>query len=122
MYEYGDFPDKDQILASFNLVKTPTYVNYKGAAKIVLAGQEINLLKLSSDIAISSKMIKDIEKIEVLGNKVITIENLTSFHRFNEEDFFIVYLGGFHNTVRREFIKKLYAFNKSRNPFEVLCD
>lgn len=114
LYEYGDFPDKDQILASFNLVKTPTYVNYKGAAKIVLAGQEINLLKLSSDIAISSKMLKDIEKIEVLGNKVITIENLTSFHRFNEEDFFIIYLGGFHNTVRREFIKKLYEQNPKK--------
>lgn len=114
LYEYGDFPEKDQILASFNLVKTPTYVNYKGAGKIILSGQEINLLKLSSDIAISSKMISDIDKIEVLGSKVVTVENLTSFHRFNEQDFFVIYLGGFHNTVRREFIKKLYAQNPQK--------
>lgn len=111
LYEYGDFPEKDQILASFNLVKTPTYVNYKGAGKIILSGQTIDLLKLSSDIAISSMMLRDIERIEVLGSKVITIENLTSFHRFNEQDFFVIYLGGFHNTVRREFIKKLYSQN-----------
>jgi len=113
-YEYGDFPEKDQILASFNLVKTPTYVNYKGAGKIILSGQTIDLLKLSSDIAISSMMLRDIERIEVLGSKVITIENLTSFHRFNEQDFFVIYLGGFHNTVRREFIKKLYSQNPQK--------
>lgn len=114
LYEYGDFPEKDQILASFNLVKTPTYVNYKGAGKITLSGQTIDLLKLSSDIAISSKMLEDIERIEILGSKVITIENLTSFHRFNECDFFVIYLGGFHNTVRREFIKKLYSQNPQK--------
>ena len=114
LYEYGDFPEKDQILPSFNLVKTPTYVNYKGAGKIIISGQTIDLLKLSSDIAISSKMLSDIERIEVLGSKVITIENLTSFHRFNEEDFFVIYLGGFHNTVRREFIKKLYEQNPQK--------
>lgn len=114
LYEYGDFPEKDQILANFNLVKTPTYVNYKGAGKIILSGQEINLLKLSSDIAISSKMLRDIDKIEVLGSKVVTVENLTSFHRFNEQDFFVIYLGGFHNTVRRDFIKKLYEQNKTK--------
>lgn len=114
LYEYGDFPEKDKILPSFNLVKTPTYVNYKGAGKIIISGQTIDLLKLSSDIAISSKMLPDIESIEVLGSKVITIENLTSFHRFNEQDFFVIYLGGFHNTVRREFIKKLYEQNPQK--------
>lgn len=114
LYEYGDFPEKDKILPSFNLVKTPTYVNYKGAGKIIISGQIIDLLKLSSDIAISSKMLPDIESIEVLGSKVITIENLTSFHRFNEQDFFVIFLGGFHNTVRREFIKKLYEQNPQK--------
>lgn len=114
LYEYGDFPEKDKILPSFNLVKTPTYVNYKGAGKIIISGQTIDLLKLSSDIAISSKMLPDIESIEVLGSKVITIENLTSFHRFNEQDFFVIYLGGFHNTVRRAFIKKLYEQNPQK--------
>lgn len=114
LYEYGDFPQKDQILASFNLVKTPTYVNYKGAGQIILSGQKIDLLKLSSDIAISSNMLKDIEKIEVLGNSVITVENLTSFHRFSEKGFFVIYLGGFHNKVRREFIVKLYEQNPTK--------
>ena len=114
LYEYGDFPEKEQILGNFNLVKTPTYVNYKGAGKIILSGQEIDLSKLSSDVAISSKMLSDIEHIEVLRENVITIENLTSFHRFNEPDFFVIYLGGFHNRVRREFIKKLYEQNPNR--------
>ena len=46
------------------------------------------------------------------GNKVITIENLTIFNAFCDKDFFAVYLGGYHNHNRGEFICKMY----SRNP------
>lgn len=115
LYDYGDFPDKDQVLAGFNLVKTPTYVNYKGAGRIRLAGQEIDLSRLSGDVAVSSSLLGDIDRLEVLGEKVITIENLTSFHRFNEPGFFIIYLGGFHNKVRRDFIEKLYKENPDKH-------
>jgi hypothetical protein len=117
LFEFGGFPEKEQILGNFNLVKTPTYVNFKGAGRIVLKGQEIDLSTLSGDIAISSSMLEDIQKTDVLGKAVITIENLTSFHRFNEPDFFVLYLGGFHNSVRREFIKRLYKQNPNVSYF-----
>ncbi|MFA7139221.1 MAG: Wadjet anti-phage system protein JetD domain-containing protein, partial [Bacteroidales bacterium] len=38
-------------------------------------------------------------------------ENLTSFHTFNEPNMFTIYLGGYHNKIRREFIKKMYEKN-----------
>lgn len=110
-FEYGDFPEKDQVLGSLNIVKNPTYVNFKGAGAIVLSGQRIDLRLLKSDIAISSTMLEDIEKIEVIGKAVITVENLTSFHRAESRDAFFIYLGGFHNLIRRQFIKKIHKQN-----------
>lgn len=111
LYEYGDFPEKDEILGNLNLMRTPTYVNFKGSGKISLSGQEIDLSRLDSDIAISSSMLDKIESVQVFKGKVITVENLTSFHRFMEEGYFVLYLGGFHNRVRRDFISMLHDQN-----------
>ncbi|ADL50604.1 Wadjet anti-phage system protein JetD domain-containing protein [Clostridium cellulovorans] len=113
IYEFGNFPEKSQILGNLNVFKNPTYVNFKGAGSITIKGQKIELTNLSGDIAISSAMLNDIERIDVAGNAVITIENLTSFHTFSDENVFAIYLGGYHNCVRREFIKKLYKQNQN---------
>jgi len=111
LYDYGDFPEKDEILGNLNLMRTPTYVNFKGSGKVSLSGQEIDLSRLDSDIAISSSMLDKIELVQVFKGKVITVENLTSFHRFMEEGYFVLYLGGFHNRVRRDFISMLHDQN-----------
>lgn len=111
LFEYGDFPEKDHVLQSLNIVKNPTYVNFKGAGTLILAGQRLDLSVLNSDIAISSSMLEDIEKIEITGKSVMTIENLTSFHTADNKDMLLIYLGGFHNRIRREFIKKIYRQN-----------
>lgn len=39
---------------------------------------------------------------------MITIENLTTFFRWQEPESLIIYLGGYHNSVRRTLLKKLY--------------
>lgn len=111
LYEYGDFPEKDQVLESLNIVKNPAYVNFKGAGAIVLSGQRINLNLLKGDIAISSAMLEDIESVEITGKLVMTVENLTSFHIAESKDVFLIYLGGFHNRIRRDFIKKIFLQN-----------
>jgi hypothetical protein len=117
LYEYGEFPEKEQVLGNLNIIKNPTYTNFKGAGSITINGQRIDLKNLSSDIAISSVMLSDIDKIEVSGKAVITIENLTSFHTFRDIDMFAIYLDGYHNGVRREFIKKVYQQNPSIDYF-----
>lgn len=112
LYEYGDFPERDSILESLNIVKNPTYVNFKGQGVITIGNQTIDFSKLDGDIAISSSLIDSIENVKVTGKCVITIENLTSFNSFDDKSFFVIYLGGFHNTVRRNFIKLI----KQNNP------
>ena len=37
-----------------------------------------------------------------------TIENLTSFYRFTKENSLVVYLGGYHNSSRRQLLKSIY--------------
>ena len=39
LYEYGDFPDKDMLLADLNIVKNPGHVYFKGKGKITVCGQ-----------------------------------------------------------------------------------
>lgn len=157
LFEYGEFPEKEQVLGNLNLVKNPTYVNFKGNGIIGISAKSMNkfscneevksnntmddnssidssissindfpegnysndlqvidLSKLNGDIAISSNMLQDIESIDIRGKSVITIENLTSFHTFNQPDIFAIYLGGYHNHVRREFIRKIYEQNPSK--------
>lgn len=111
LYKYTDYPKKDSILAYFNLVKNPTYVYFKGNAIIEFKSQSLNLYQLSTDIGVPITLLDDIVSIKVLGSRVITIENLTTFNIYPKNEYFAIYLGGFHNRVRREFIKKIYYFN-----------
>jgi len=76
-----------------------------------LEGQTIDLAALSHDIAISSAMLPDIDRIEISGSRVMTIENLTSFHTYSGKEAFVIYLGGYHNAIRREFLKKIREQN-----------
>lgn len=114
LFKYGDFPEKESVLSTLNIIKNPSYVNFKGAGKIFFKNQTINLELLSGDIGISAPLLEDIEKIEVIGGKLITIENLTSFNSFNtliNKDYFAIYLGGYHNKIRRDFIKRIFKYN-----------
>lgn len=115
LYEYGDFPEKETILSDLNIIKNPGHVYFKGKGVISVGGQTIDFSKIDGDIALSSVLIKSIDSIKVLGSTVITIENLTSFNAFKCTDAFAIYLGGYHNTTRRDFIKKVYEQNCNKN-------
>jgi hypothetical protein len=111
LFQYGDFPEEETILEDLNIIKNPGHVYIKGNAVLKISGQTIDLSKLTGDIAVSSAILKNIDSIKVNGTRVMTIENLTTFNAYNNEDTFAVYLGGYHNSHRRNFIKKIYFDN-----------
>jgi len=113
LFEYGDYPNRETVLEDLNIVKNPGYVYIKGKGIITVSGQVIDLTKVDGAIGLSSSMLDDIEHIEVVASKVITIENLTTFHSYVDNDALIIYLGGYHNSIRRMMISKLYADNPS---------
>lgn len=111
LFQYGNFPEEDTILEDLNIIKNPGHVYIKGSAIITIKGQRLNLSVLNGDIAISSALLPEISSISVTGSRVMTIENLTTFNAFHESDTFAVYLGGYHNSHRRNFINKIYNDN-----------
>ena len=73
----------------------------KGPVVLEFDGQILDLGRLNGDIALSSNTLKDIRCVRTYGKRIITVENLTSFHgsRFEKGDI-AIYLGGFHNRVK----------------------
>jgi len=112
LYKYGEYDDKETVLEEHNIIKTPTYVMVKGCGLLVFAEQKIDLEKISGDIALSTQTLKSLCSVELNGASVITIENLTSFHKYKATNELVIYLGGFHNSVKRDFIKLV----ERRNP------
>jgi hypothetical protein len=115
MRKYGDYEGCEDILAECNVVKTPTQVLVKGNAILNLKGQILDLSKMDGDIGFSTKSLEDVLSVSVLGKRVVTIENLTSFYTYGNRDDFVIYLGGFHNSVKRDFVKKVFAENASKS-------
>ena len=104
--------DTDEILAEYGIYHTPNYVYLKGQGKLYLGTdrrEKVCLSPLKQGIGISGD---DLSDIRIGGTeavkKVITIENLTTFFRWQEENALIIYLGGYHNKVRRSLLKEIY--------------
>lgn len=112
LYKYGEYAEKETVLEEHNIIKTPTYVMVKGTG-ILDCGQKIDLSKIGGDIGLSTQTLKTLTSIELNGASVITIENLTNFHKYIPNNELVIYLGGFHNTVKRELIKLVAKCNPS---------
>ena len=110
LYNYGEYDDKETVLEEHNIIKNPTYVMLKGKG-ILNLGQKIDLEKISGDIGLSTQSLRALLSVELRGASVITIENLTSFHKYQPNNELVIYLGGFHNSVKRDFIKLVYKCN-----------
>ena len=53
-----------------------------------------------------------LERIDIHGSHVMTIENLTSFNRIKEKDYFYLFLSGYHNTAKQHFLTRIAEQNK----------
>ncbi len=111
-----DFSDIDEeynelILKEFHIVNNPTYVYIKGDITIKINNQVINLEDYGHELALSSKALNDLIIINVNVKKILTIENLTTFVAFNDNNYIAIYLGGFHNSIKRNLLEKIYLYN-----------
>lgn len=106
----------EEILAEYNIYRNPSWLMMKGNVKFQKKSgdciSEVDLQSFSGGIGISNQDIEGIiwnpaYRIE----KVVTIENLTTFHQWkigNEISSLCIYLGGYHNHVKRMFLQALY--------------
>lgn len=120
--KYGNFieilenvPDEREqghaILAEYNVFPNPTYINFKGEGVLKLKDGKMIELNPSMPIAIDSDTLDRIDNVEVVSSRIVTVENLTSFNRVHDDKTFFVYLAGYHNTVKQNFIRKIADSN-----------
>lgn len=115
--EYGEYVDKEHVLENLNIVNNPGYVYAKGNGRISISGQVIDFSSLDGDLGLSSALLDSIEDVQVYASKVITIENLTTFNSYADKDAFAIYLGGYHNSIRRKLICKIHEQNSDKDYF-----
>ena len=105
--------DNDAILAEHGIYHTPNYVYIKGCGCLQMGKESrcmVNLEELHQGIGLSGEDLDTLQWLDGFSvEKVITIENLTTFFRWEEKDSVLIYLGGYHNAVRRQLLQKLYS-------------
>lgn len=103
------------ILEQYNIFDNPTYIYFKGNAEIhFIDGNRLHVT-LDNPIAFSSVSIRNIKAVDIKDSNIITIENLTSFNRVNKRDSFYIYLSGYHNSAKQDFLKLIYRQNKNKS-------
>lgn len=105
---YDNFAD---LLDDYHIVKNKGNAIAKQGMVFKIHNQIIDLDALGEEFYFSMDMLMKMEIIDIRKPKIITVENLTNFYLFNDENAIILYLGGFHNTAKRELIRKISAFN-----------
>ncbi|MDD6442602.1 MAG: DUF2220 family protein, partial [bacterium] len=102
--------DLAEWLSEHNIYQTPNFVYLKGEAGIRIREEEMSLSAFKQGLGVSGADIDEIEIIKTAQiEKVVTIENLTTYFHWNEPDSLMIYLGGYHNAIRRNLLKKVYA-------------
>jgi hypothetical protein len=96
--------DGTQWLQEQGIMKNPGHVYLKGKGRASIDGQPLVLDQLKGSIALESALLGNVV-FENIGT-VYTVENLTTFHTFNEPGL-IIYLGGFSNHAKIQLLGKL---------------
>lgn len=99
------------ILEEYQVFSNPSYIFLKGNVDIhYIDGSSIKVTP-NNPIAILSEAIAQIEMIKVNLSRIVTVENLTSYNRMNDNKSTFIYLNGYHNTAKQRFLKKIAEFN-----------
>ncbi|MEG0314710.1 MAG: DUF2220 family protein [Erysipelotrichaceae bacterium] len=103
--------DDDELLDNFNISKNPSFTYLKGNITIKVNNQLIDLKDLNGEFALSTSNLNNLSIINLNVERIVTVENLTSFYDIKADNTLFIYLGGFHSSLRRSLLLNLYEFN-----------
>ena len=101
----------DEILLDYNIFKEPQKLCVKGKIVLEMDGCTVDARGLTGGIEIMASNLSEITGIHVEGKRFMTIENRTSYLRYQDNDTIIFYLGGYANRYQRDFIKMVCRDN-----------
>ncbi len=99
------------ILEEYQVFSNPSYIFFKGNVDIHYVDGNSMSVTPDNPIAILSEAIARIEMIKVNSNRIVSVENLTSYNRINDNKSTFIYLSGYHNTAKQRFLKKIAENN-----------
>ncbi|GAW93204.1 Wadjet anti-phage system protein JetD domain-containing protein, partial [Calderihabitans maritimus] len=105
--------EDEEIFSELGLLDNPGHINIAGPLQFRTPRGEINLFSFYPDLGLAPQMVEDLEITGLEAKAVVTVENLTSFYHYVDEgpaDHLVIYLGGYHNRQRRQFLRKIYDF------------
>lgn len=105
------------ILEECHIFANPSYVYFKGNGTIFFENGTVTKTCSEIPFAISSASIEKIASFEITDSKIMTVENLTSFNRINKLGTFYIFLSGYHNSAKQNFLKKIYSQNAEKEYF-----
>lgn len=107
-----------EILAETGIIQNPQHIFLSGNLELRTDNKIIRLEEFRPDLGISTEMINNLEIENIPADYVITIENLTPYYHYIKEsrdNYLAIYLGGYHNFLRRSLLIKLWNFCRSNN-------
>lgn len=112
LYGITDGREKELIiLGEHNIHANPSYIYLRGYGEFELENGAILQTAPDYPIALSTQAVEGMKRFGIKGKEVMTVENLTTFHRMQSREVFYVYLSGYHNTLKQYVIKKIAAEN-----------
>lgn len=111
--DLADKEMKDEILSEYHITKEPQKLCIKGKAVLCVSGKKTDISGFSGGVEFSASDLARIQWVKLLAPKFMTIENRTSYLRYQQEDVVTFYLGGYADRYQRDFVKLVYASNAS---------
>jgi len=107
-----ELPENDkEAWAELGLVENPQHIYVSGRLTLQLGNDTLPVASFYPDLGLPAAILAQAQVVSLESEYIITIENLTSFYQFvrayPEQKYLAIYLGGYHNTLRRQFILKL---------------
>lgn len=102
---------QDEILQLYHIFNVEQEISVKGDFLIEMEGYSLETRYFSGGLSLSTRDIRKIRKIAIRTPNLVTVENKTSFYRFEREGFSEFYLGGYANRYQVELLKKIYGDN-----------
>ena len=108
-----EFKDFNSLIEHYYIYRNFNLILIKGDITLKINEEIINVGKLNSTFALSSEILDKAEIINLPVEKVITIENQTTFNYFSDSSFLVLYTDGYISSAMAIFLKKLYSFKMS---------
>lgn len=99
------------LLEEFYIYSNPAYIYLKGEARICLEdGRELRIYH-DLPMSIPFETFQKAKSIQIRDEALMTVENLTSFHRLEREHIFYLFLSGYHTRTKQALLQRIAREN-----------